>query len=259
MKSADGRAHFHTKNAGMDSNLQRLIELQKLDDEIRQLEAEVASLPRKIAEIEGQLSSHIRQVETDQNALTENQKSRRRREAEIVALREKISHYKDQSLLVKTNEQYKALLHEITFQETQIRKIEDLILSEMIDSETLEARLKNAQQALAVERQRAQGEIAAAEQRKAEDQAKLQEIRSHRAETQKEVAVNVYEAYERTAKLRKGLAVVPVKDEACGACHVRLRPQAFSELLSNERIITCESCYRILYYAPEPVHTENAG
>jgi hypothetical protein len=34
------------------------------------------------------------------------------------------------------------------------------------------------------------------------------------------------------------------------ACFVMLRPQNWQELRSNEHIITCGSCGRILYYDP---------
>ena len=199
-------------------------------------------------------------MESDKHALAENQKSRRRREGEIAALRDKISHYKWQSLLVKTNEQYRALLHEIEFQETLIRQTEDQILAEMIESENLEKKLRDAEQKLAAERQQAQAEIAVAEERKREDEQKLEQARARRAETQSRIAADVYTAYERIAKGRKGLAVVPVLDDGtCGACHVLLRPQAFSEVMANDQILTCESCYRILYYFPEPVASENTG
>jgi predicted nucleic acid-binding Zn-ribbon protein len=248
------------RSEGMNPNLQRLIELQKLDDEIRELEGEITALPRRIAQIEGQLAGSIRQVEADKSALAENQKSRRRKEGEVIAVRERISHYKDQSLAVKTNEQYRALLHEIEFQESQIRQLEDQILAEMIESENLEQRLREAEQKLAVERQAAQAEMAAAEQRKREDEQKLGQVRAQRAETKSRISLDTYEAYERIAKGRKGMAVVPVlADGNCGACHVRLRPQIFSELMANEQVLTCESCYRILYYVPEPVASENVG
>ena len=242
----------------MNPNLQNLIELQKLDDVIRELSAEVASLPRRIAEIESTLSTHIKQVESDKNALAENQKSRRRREVEIAALRDKISHFKDQSLQVKTNEQYKAMLHEIEFHESKIREIEDLILGEMVDSETLEKRVRAAEAKLAEERKRAAEEVAVAEQRKREDEQKLAEVRSTRDATRSKIAVDVYETYERIARGRKGEAVVAVFDGTCGACHVHLRPQVFSEVMTNAEIHTCESCGRILYFLQPPPPAEDA-
>jgi len=40
------------------------------------------------------------------------------------------------------------------------------------------------------------------------------------------------------------------RDQSCQICHVRMRPQLFSEIKTNQRIVTCESCNRILYYSP---------
>jgi predicted nucleic acid-binding Zn-ribbon protein len=243
----------------MNSNLQNLIELQKLDDVIRELSAEVASLPRRIAEIESTLSSHIKQVEADKHALAENQKSRRRREGEIAALRDKISHFKDQSLQVKTNEQYKALLHEVEYHESQIRQIEDQILGEMIESENLDKRVREAEARLAVERKRAGEEIAVAEQRRREDDQKLEQLRSVRQGIVSQITLEVYETYERISKGRKGVAVVVALDETCGGCHVHMRPQVYSEVMTNEQLHTCESCGRILYFVPPPVSNEDDG
>src|ERR1017187_9486835 len=150
----------------MNPDLKALVALQKLDNTIRSLVAEIQSLPGRIAGIENQLAEHIAKVEADQKMLAENQRSRRKRENDIAMLREKISRHKDQMLEVKTNEQYRALLHEIEFHEAEIRKLEDDILMEMIESEFLEKQLRETQQSLAVERSRGQEDIRLAEQKK---------------------------------------------------------------------------------------------
>ena len=236
----------------MNPDLQHLIELQQLDDAIARLESEIQSLPLKIAEVEGQLSAHLQAVESWKKQIAENQRGRRKQESDIAALRDKISHYKDQTLAVKTNDAYRALLHEIEFHEADIRKQEDAILAEMIDSEALEKRLREAEQQLVVERAAAQKEIAAARERQREDEEKLDGVRAGRAETQSRLTPDMYAAYERLAKHRKGLAVVAVRDGTCGACHVRLRPQVYSQVRTNQQILRCESCDRILYSSPEP-------
>ena len=237
----------------MNQSLKLLIELQQLDTTIAALEAEIRSLPEKISGIESQLSEHIRQVEADRKALAENQRVRRKRESDIAALRDKISRFRDQTFEVKTNEQYRALLHEIEYHEAQIGKIEDEILAGMMEAEALEKRLQAAVQALEVERSRAQQEVAEARQKKQEDEEKLEADGRQRAVTQSQLPPETYQIYERVARFRKGWAVAPVQDEGtCGGCHVRLRPQAYSEVRTNQQVITCESCGRILYYLPEP-------
>src|SRR5438067_1152519 len=104
----------------MNPNLKLLVELQQLDNTIRDLTSDIRSLPAKIAQIESQLAEHIAQVDSDKKKLEENQRARRKREGDIAALREKISKHKDQMLVVKTNEQYRALTHEIDFHEAEI-------------------------------------------------------------------------------------------------------------------------------------------
>jgi len=216
----------------MNVDLKNLVELQQLDDTIRSLEAEIQSLPRKIAAIESQLTEHIASVEADKKKVAENQKSRRKREGDITALREKISKHKDQMLEVKTNEQYRALQHEIDFHEAAIRKIEDEILTEMIESESLERQLRSSEKNLAEERARADVEIRAARSLLSEQ---------------------IYSGYERIYAARKGRAVAAVSNGACESCHVRLRPQAFNEVQTNEQILYCESCGCILVYVAPPV------
>ena len=71
--------------------------------------------------------------------------ARRTYDSAISDLRQKISKYRDQSLDVKTNEQYKALLHEIQFAERDIREHEDKILELMVNAETREKAVKAAE------------------------------------------------------------------------------------------------------------------
>ncbi len=236
----------------MNPDLKLLIELQELDSAIEGLSAEMQRLPRKIAEIEGQLAAHIQKREADQQALAGNQQARRKRENEIAALREKISRYRNQMLDVKTNEQYRALLHEIEFHETEIRKLEDEILAEMIASESLEKSLRESEQSLAEERSRAHEEITTAKKQQQEEEKKLSEVQASREAAQQRLTADVYARYQRIAALRKGLAVAPASDGACQACYVRIRPQAYNDVKTNQQILVCESCDRILYYVPPP-------
>ena len=54
--------------------------------------------------------------------------------------------------------------------------------------------------------------------------------------------------YERVRAGRNGVAVAEARDGFCTGCHVRLPPQAYNEVRTNEMLVTCENCSRILYY-----------
>src|SRR5256884_3802172 len=101
--------------------VQNLIELQHADREILRLKEEIAALPKRVAAIEQKLAGTKAVLEKAKATIKTDEAARRKYETSIQDLQGKISKYRDQSLEVKTNEQYKALLHEIQFAEQGIR------------------------------------------------------------------------------------------------------------------------------------------
>src|ERR1700723_1926928 len=155
-----------------------VIQLQSLDQRISALDKEVAALPKHIAAIEKTLESHQRKLEADRAALTANQKDRKKLEGEVQVQEQKISKLRDQMLGAKTNEQYRAFQHEITFCEDTIRKAEDRTLDLMSEAEPLEANVKLAEAALKEEKQQVEAEKAQARERTSVDQKLLDELKA---------------------------------------------------------------------------------
>ena len=48
------------------------------------------------------------------------------------------------------------------------------------------------------------------------------------------------------SNVRNGMAVVPIKRDACGGCFNRIPPQRQSEIRQGRKIIICEYCGRVL-------------
>ncbi|MGH9668486.1 MAG: zinc ribbon domain-containing protein [Terriglobales bacterium] len=231
----------------MHPDLEKLIALQQADVEIARLREEIETLPRRVAAIEATLAGTKAQIEKAQQALAANQSARRKLETEIQDHREKISKYREQSLAVKTNEQYKALLHEIEFAEQHIRAYEDKILEGMVDSEAREASLKAAEAELRAEMAEIDKEKVEARARTAADEKQLEEWVRKREQLRAAIPDDYLGHYDRVVKLRKN-AVAEARAQKCMACNVLLRPQTYNELRSNEKLITCDSCGRIIYY-----------
>ncbi len=239
----------------MNSDLKTLIELQQLDLRIHELSTQIDKLPAEILSLEKELAEFIRSHEERQRRLTANQKERRDLEAEVQMVRGKISKHKDQLYEVKTNEQYRAMLKEIEGEEGKIRRIEDQILEKMIEAEDLQKRVEAAAAKLDGEKARAAHEkkrLEAIQKADREERDRLAAERHAMAATLPEPVLNTY---ERVRKGRGGLALAVVRDGLCTACNVVLRPQLYNEVRTNELLIECESCSRILY-TEEPVPTE---
>jgi predicted nucleic acid-binding Zn-ribbon protein len=239
----------------MAADIEQITRLQSLDLKIAELEREVATLPKHIAQIEKTLDSHVRRLEADRAALVANQKERKRLEDDGKVESQKITKLRDQMLGAKTNEQYRAFQHEITFCEDSIRKSEDRILDLMSEAEPLDANVKKAEVALKEEKQSVEAEKSRARERTAVDQKQLEQMRAERKNVVAALKPQTYRDYERIRKKWNGFVVAEATDGRCGSCHVVLRPQFFQDLRHSEVLMFCESCGRILHYNP-PVSFE---
>ena len=230
-------------------DIENLLKLQDADKEIRRLQEEIAELPKRVAAIEQKPAGTKAQLERAQASVKADEAARRKHETSIQDLRGKISKYRDQSLAVKTNDQYKALLHEIQFAEKEIAAAEDKILELMLNTDAREKEVKLAQAELKAETAEIEKEKADAHQRTAEDQKQLTEWRAQRDQLRGGIDADLLRHYERVAKFR-GTGISEAFDHKCMTCQVMLRPQTYNEVRTGQHAVVCDSCQRILYFNP---------
>jgi uncharacterized protein len=230
-------------------DIDKLLELQVADKEIRRLQDEVAALPKRVAVIEQKLAGTKAHLEKVRTAAKGDEANRKKYEANIKDLQGKISKYRDQSLDVKTNDQYKALLHEIQFAEQEIRLNEDRILEVMVNVDAREKEVKAAELELKAETAEIEKEKEEARKVTAEDQKKLSEWNAKRDALRHGVSEDLLRHYERVMKFR-GSGLAEVRDHKCMGCQVMLRPQTYNEVRNGEKVMICESCSRVYYFNP---------
>ncbi len=240
----------------MNSNLQNLLDLQEVDARIAAIRAEIAALPKEVARIEAKLAGSKAAVDAAQAAMKADEAARRKHESDIKDQQEKVSKYRDQSLKVKTNQEYKALMSEIEHAEAEIRKLEDKILEIMVAADTRKEGLKQAEAALKADTAANEKEKEHARRQTAEDEKQLDELSAQRKQLRSGVEEETLTHYDRVLKLRGSVMAAVYEDESCSACRVRLRPQVFQDVMSNQQIVTCFYCNRILYFVPPPPKPE---
>lgn len=233
----------------MHPDLEKLKSLQEIDREIQRLNDEIATLPKRVALIEAKLASSRAELEKHKAGIKQAESARRNFESEIQSQQQKISKYREQSLEVKTNEQYKALMHEVEFAEKNIREQEEKILQAMLDNEAHEKAQKAAEVELKIETAEIEKEKIEAHTRTEQDQKELAEWNARRSAVRREITPAVLAHYDRVLPARK-TALAEALAQKCSACNVMLRPQKYDEIRSNQQIITCDSCSRILFYDP---------
>jgi predicted nucleic acid-binding Zn-ribbon protein len=227
-------------------DIENLLKLQDVDKEIRRLQDEIAQFPKRIAAIEQQLAGTKAQLEKAQAGVKADDAARRKHETTISELRGKISKYRDQSLDVKTNEQYKALMHEIQFAEQEIAATEDKILELMLNTDARDKEVKAAQAEMKAETAEIEKEKEDARRRTAEDEKLLADARGKRDQIRSGINEELLRHYERVSKFR-GSGLAEVQGQKCMGCQVMLRPQTYNDVLNGKTTVVCDSCQRILY------------
>jgi predicted nucleic acid-binding Zn-ribbon protein len=109
--------------------------------------------------------------------------------------------------------------------------------------------LKIAEAELKTESSDVEKEKAEARVRTAEDEKLLAGLKEKRTQLCTGVNESIMAHYDRVMRQRKS-AIAEARDQKCMACFVMMRPQTWQELRTNEHMITCNSCGRILYFDP---------
>ncbi len=228
--------------------LERLIELQKMDVQILERRRMISKIPSQIAKEEFPLKEAQTALETTKQKHSDLEKKKRDKERETDDINEKIQKIKTRITEIKTNKEYQAHLKEIESAEKQRYAIEDEILILMEETDIVskeislaDSRFREKKQEIEALKKKLEGEVAEAER----ELLPLQEARSTLVDT---IDKDIYKEYVQLMEISNALAVTEAKDEVCQGCHMNIPPQLFVEIKKNDKLINCPQCRRILYY-----------
>ena len=224
-----------------------LLKLQELDLELHRFEAEQASLPAEMEQLEHEYSQLGTGLESQESALKALKVAIREAESKTAHLEEISTKYKQQLLTVKTNREYSALLTEIESVKREKEELEEQIIKQMEKTEAASLEIEQLRRKL--------GELSAVKKEKqAELDLKLKEIggeisvrKRKRQELSRQVKSPVLRLYERIMNSKTNRAVVALRNGSCGGCFAHVPLQKVADIRKADQIHTCESCGRILY------------
>jgi uncharacterized protein len=238
-------------------DLERLIQLQRLETLIAEARSSIALHPQRIASLDARLDEAKRAVESAKEHLKTNHDRRRELEKDVSLYQGRLTKFKDQLMTVKTNREYQAMQHEIATAQSDLGTVEEKVLERMLEADELTASSKRAETALAVQSKEIEAEKKALTQELASTEASLIESTEARAALVKALEPRLVALFEQVAKVRRGVAIcTATRDGLCSVCHVRLRPPVFQQVRHNDAIVQCESCQRVLYWVPPPPPVE---
>ncbi|MGI8470003.1 MAG: zinc ribbon domain-containing protein [Pyrinomonadaceae bacterium] len=243
----------------MTAELEKLIELQKTDTNIRKLKKSIETAEQRRAGIEQEFERHAFEIRGIQNQSETAKTERADLERQIAEAKTSLERANRNLKNAQNQKEYEAAMREADVLQKQINALETQTLEKMGTVEEVEKTLTSRADEISsieIDRQKSLADF---------DKEVEKQKKEFEAETKKRQEIfvtlptNLATVYDRLAKRsRDGIAVAEVINGACSACFMSFRPQVLVELRTSDKIITCESCTRILYIEPKPTQTEAA-
>ena len=232
----------------MIAELDKLIELQKTDTNLRRLKLSIQTSEARRAEIEQEFEQHafsIREIQTRRDDLNATRADLEKQIAENKTYLERA----DRNLKhTQNSKEYETAMRETDALQKQIGAFETQVVETMESLETVEKELEErADEINTLDSKRAAAMTefeAALKKNKAEFDAETK----HRQTAFATLPARLASIYDRLAqRSRDGVAVAEVVGGACSACYMHLRPQVQLNVKKGDEIVVCENCSRIMY------------
>jgi uncharacterized protein len=241
---------FHTKETGTLNPIERLLVLQDRDRRLRQLTREVEDIPARKKLIESRLKEHREALHREQEEHKKKLSAAKQVDIDIESLKTRILKLREQQGQVKTNEQYRAIEHEVGSVQQQIKDLEDQEIVFMEEAETIKNRVTESEKALRQEDTIVKSDWAAQDDRVKDMQAEIEALKQERSALAAELDPDWLARYERVFKHTGDFGLVPVDSGSCGGCHMKLPPQLVQDAKRGTAMTSCGYCGRILYWRP---------
>jgi uncharacterized protein len=228
--------------------IEKLLILQDRDRKIRRVQQELDHIGPERETFRAKAAAAQTQLETAKNRVKQIESERKRLELDVEAKKQQIEKYANQQLQTRKNEEYRALAHEIELCKEAIIQIEDQEIALMEQVEAVQKEVVQATQEVNAAKKLVESQVAQLDQREGNLKKELAELQNGRAELAAAVDETVFARYERLSKSKGENVVVGVHHGVCGGCHMKLPAQVLVSCRSQQEIVTCINCGRILYY-----------
>ncbi len=232
--------------------LEALLILQDRDVKRLGLEAQLKAVPVDIAAVERKIAAEKAAIETARIEVKELEIKKKALETEIGSAEAKLAKYRTQQSLVKKNDEYQALGHEIETTEKEIGEFEGKELEVMYAIDEAKKKFAAAEAELKANISGHEGRIRMLRERETSLAAELKSAQADVTTARAPVGEMRLRVYDRIAA-RNMPAVVALHGLSCGGCHLKISSEVESAVRGKGidptvALPTCDQCGRIVYW-----------
>jgi len=239
--------------------LEKLIDLQKTDTNLRRLKKIIETANEKRAEIEQEFEQHASSIRDVQNRRDVLQAERIELEKQVAENKTYLERAERNLKHAQNQKEYETAMRETDALQKQIGAFETQIVEKMTASEEIEKEIESRADEINSHDSKRDEALAAFDAEVAKSKIEFESETAKRDGIFKTLPDRLASVYNRLVqRSRDGIAVAEVVNGSCSACFMGLRPQVNLEIKRGDQIITCESCTRILYVPRVALLSEEA-
>lgn len=231
----------------MNSEIIKLVTLQKYDKEIKDINEHISSSSAQLEEDRKRLDKANSQLQDKENELKNRKIESEKIDTDIASLENNYKEFSYQLMSIKDEKSYDAMKNQIEDTKEEISQKEavgiDLLntIEEITNTVNLykekiqnEAdRIENKQKEIDVEIESRSSEI--------------NEKQQHRNEYAKQIDDKVLKQYQKLLSLPNGVALASLDGRSCTGCYSEITREDLETIKLQSRLVNCNVCGRILY------------
>jgi predicted nucleic acid-binding Zn-ribbon protein len=237
----------------MKEELKTICRIQVLDADVYAARQRLEAIPQELNELNLREKEGAGAMQEVGQKLAEGARVKKAGELDLESATASLRKLHAQLPQVKTNKEYTAMQHEIELGKAKISDIEERILLEMERLDALAIQEKEFSRQHDLLKKNLDGKRKILLEQLAQMETKLTGLLTQREVVIKTLPAEIASVYHRIMQGRPGTAVVPVNGSSCGGCFASLPPQFINEIKKMEKLITCETCGRILVWSQEGI------
>ena len=230
----------------MKDQLLYLLQLQTIDAKVKELEAQIKTLPEKTEAARRDLAKLEAMVGVERARLTETETWKRQQETLLEREHDSLKQAKTKLNASRNGKEFEAANREIEAKkrsiidrDKEVKKVVEALGQTTAQVVAHEADVENVRQTLATEQATVDAKIAAL-------RAEIETVGAGRAELRAKLEAGLLKTYDTLAQ-KKGYAVAPVEKGVCRGCHTAVPPQLNNILARGESVEVCPRCGRMIY------------
>jgi len=212
----------------------RLVELQSVLKEIYDIEQMNKRLPEGVEQMKRNLEPLKREIETSEAELCDVETRQGQLAVESQELQDRLQELEAVELeFSSANER----ISDCNRQIKETRSRHDALVKRL---EEMRPEYDQNLEKIVAEETKVQDEVA-------KNQLQIDELRARRQTMVVGVDMPTLNRFEKIVNSKNGIGIVPVINDSCDGCHMRIPPQMIGKVKRCQELVTCLNCSRILY------------